>query len=166
MSKTIIETSNALPTIDEQIDYIRSVRADVIRHLKSGLDMIVAIEQSLIAARLNILSKKSLSDEEKEEPLMMSKNFTADALQRHGIKLTLLRLDVLEAILLFKEHPFTTTDIETIVTEKRTASRTSVIKTIMLLQEKGIVKEAMEPVQGKRRNGRPEKKFKYSGTHA
>jgi len=162
MSKSIIENSTVLPSIDEQIEYIHSLRLDIVKHVKNGLDMILAIEQSLLAAKLNLLSGNPDERFIKYTDPNDSRQ-SVEILASKKIKPTLLRLDVLSAILMERDQPFTVTDLRNRLSTHSSVSRTSIIKTLILFKEENIIGEVKANNDGQRRNGRPENRYKLNG---
>jgi len=159
MPKSIIETSRVLPNIDEQINYIKTLRSDVAKHLANGLDMIFAIEQSLLAAKIN-LAANPITQRWKDESSIDKESVSV--LQRRKIKPTLIRIDILNAIMNSKDGVFTIASVENQILQEKQVSRASIIKTLLLLKSKGLIEEDILPnFSSLRKNGRPEKKYRY-----
>jgi hypothetical protein len=162
MAKSILD-SPVLPDIDKQIDYVKKLRKEVIpsiRNLHNELEMIFAIEQSLMAAK--VLSKFEGSASQHNLPA--SKNSTLDfqchqILHSRKIKLTSIRIETLKAILA-NEGKFTITEIYKAISKTRLISKTAVIATLNLFKARGLIIEIKE-ADHNARVGRPEIKFAY-----
>jgi hypothetical protein len=156
MGKSVIEESRVLPTIDEQIDYVKTLRNDVVKYLKNGLDMVFAIEQNLLAVKLNSLSQKR-HEEKISKTKSISEDICYEILVARSISVTSLRLDVLREILQCESY-FSITEIFNKIMLARFASRTAVGKVVHLFEEKDII-EGVQNEQTMSRRGRPEKYF-------
>jgi len=159
MPKSIIETSRVLPSIDEQINYVKTLRSNIAKHFATGLDMIFAIEQSLLAAKLNFITNPATPNLTDETNIDSER---VDVLQRRKIKPTLIRIHVLNAIFNSRDGVFTISSVVNQIIQHKSVSRASIIKTLLLMKSKGLIEEATLPIApGYRKNGRPEKKFRY-----
>src|SRR5687767_3592915 len=100
-----------LPDIDKQINFIKHLRQDIIpciRSLQTEDDMIFAIEQSLIAAK--ILAKLE-ETERSHDPSASLRSDVKYILNAAMINSTGVRIDVLKAILSKGREEFTIAEI-------------------------------------------------------
>jgi predicted transcriptional regulator len=163
MAKSILGESPVLPDIDKQIDYVKKIRREVIpniRNLQSELQMIFAIEQSLMAAKVWLKSESRTS----QHTFQVNRNSTLDfqcnqILGSRKIKLTSIRIETLKAIL-EKEGNFTISEIYKALSKTRLISKTAVITTIKLFKVRGLIIE-IKDANHNTRVGRPEIKFIY-----
>jgi hypothetical protein len=162
MAQSIIE-SPVLPDIDKQIEYIKHLRKDVIpfiKHLQTGLDMTLAIEQSLMAAKLSGRSKGAHNSRSVRE---FSGDKYNQILSSIKIKTTFIRVEVLKAIHNSVSKDFTISEIYKTVAKSKIISRTAVISTITLFKAKGIIHLKRNVKIGTlKRLGRPETRFQIS----
>jgi len=160
ISKPVMEGSPVLPDIDKQIRYIKHLRQDVvprIRNLQTELDMIMAIEQSLIAAKL-LTESQPLA-----HPSSEAHANATQLLKASGIKLTSARIEVLRVILSQAGKEFTVSGVHKAILKYRPISKSAVIATLLLLKEKGLISESSADHPSRKRIGRPERKFRYQG---
>jgi hypothetical protein len=157
MSKTIIEESRVLPSIDEQLEYVKTLRKDVMKYLSNGLDMVFAIEQNLLAVKLNGLSQKRHEDK-LSNTKSIAENICYEVLRARNVSITSLRVEVLKFIL-NRDAPFSISDIYAKITQHRYSSRTAVGKVVHLFDQKEIIQSVVQSPNVNRR-GRPEKMYK------
>jgi hypothetical protein len=162
MSKAI-EESVVLPDINKQIEYMKHLRKDVlpfVEQLQRGVDMFMAIEQSLIAARL--LGGRNLTSTQSEKIFYELNTEYKKILNAFGIKETSVRIEVLRA-LSSTGAGFTVSELCKLVGKKRVVSKTAVVATLGLFKERGLINESQsnESVNTRRR-GRPELKYYLS----
>jgi hypothetical protein len=162
MDKPMSEVTRALPDVDKQIQYIKHLRKEVlprIKNLETELDMITAIEQSLLAARI---LEKSGEEIESKNPSPISSIQADQILSESKIKLTAVRVEVLKAIFSKKSNEFTVSEIHKSISKYRPISKSAVINTMLLFREKGLIDERKEQRSSQKRIGRPETKFTYN----
>lgn len=164
MTKVSPLVSAVLPDIDKQIDYIKHLRKEVIpciKKLETELDMVFAIEQSLMAAKMFFKSKAT--DRELDTPgtsdLELQCNIILNSI---NIKITTVRIEVLKAILSKHGREFTVTEINKSIPKSKAISKSAVISTISLFKIRGVI-DQNKNVYSRERNrlGRPEMKFRY-----
>jgi predicted transcriptional regulator len=164
MAKSIIEGSVKVPGIDQQIDYIKHLRKDIIpfvKHLQTGLDMITAIEQSLLAAKIFDRSGKKQPGDSPMGAVHSINNVYHQILNSFRIKLTAIRIEVLKAILA-SNGEFTVRQIHKVLSKRKSVSKAAVISTLILFKIRGLIQERKDEVSDKRRGiGRPEIKYIY-----
>jgi hypothetical protein len=140
MAKTILKHSPVLPDINEQIEYVKHIRKDVIpsiKPLQTELDMIFAIEQSLMAAKLhqfyaaNQMKEPETGEKERRSAIKILKSFK--------IRLSTIRVEVLKAILAQGNDEFTATSIYVKVPRSREVSRTLITTTLDLFLERKLI---------------------------
>jgi hypothetical protein len=159
-----IEESKQLPDIDEQIRYIKHLRKSIMNNLQTGIDMIMAIEQSLLAAKLFGKSKGI------DFPASREINRSSDpqppdvTLESVGIKRTPLRIEILRAIS-SKHKVFTLTEIFNLVSKNVAISKTSLIETLILFRNNGLVEEIKAGDDGAKKIGRPQIRYRYKFTN-
>jgi hypothetical protein len=166
MAKSIIEASPILPDIDKQIDFIKRIRKDVmpsIQNLQNQPDMIFAIEQSLMAAKIFAKAGETIS---RPDPFVAGNpqfdNQHNQILHSFKIKPTSIRTDILKAILDKEGNGFSVSEIYKKIIRSRLLSKTTVIATINLFKARGLIIEVSDKPGGKIKPvGRPETKFKY-----
>jgi hypothetical protein len=162
MDKPINEVTPVPPDVDKQIQYIKHLRKEVlprIKNLQTELDMITAIEQSLIAAKI---LEKSGEDAEFKNPSILSSSQANQILIESKIKVTAVRVEVLKAIFSKKDNEFTVAGIHKTISKYRPISKSAVITTMLLFKEKAIIEERKEQLDSQKRIGRPEAKFTYN----
>jgi hypothetical protein len=160
MAKTILRHSPVLPDINEQIEYVKHIRKDVIpsiKPLQTELDMIFAIEQSLMAAKLhqlyavNQMAEPEIGERERRSAIKMLKSFK--------IRLSTVRVEVLRTILTKVNDEFTATDIYLKVPKSREVSRTLIAITLELFVERKLITKIS---QQSKHTGKTEIKFRYT----
>jgi hypothetical protein len=167
MAKSIIERSPVLPDIDKQIDFVKRVRKDVIpsiRDLQNDLDIIFAIEQSLIAAKVYARFENT-SFGKGSHSAVVTKDDTNynQILNSFKIKATSIRVDILKEIIAKQGREFSLSEIFEKTLNNRLLSKTAVIATLNLFKSHGLITEVNgEKGHKSKRVGRPETKFKLS----
>jgi hypothetical protein len=155
-----IEESKQLPDIDQQIQYVKNLRKNIVSSLQIGLEMVIAIEQSLLAAKLfgKSAGKQSTVITSHSEFLTPTRS-PEQILHASGIKITPLRIEILAAMSA-KDKIFTLTEISNIVSKKIAISKTSLIETLILFRHNGLVEEIKSEKENVKKVGRPQIRYK------
>jgi hypothetical protein len=123
--------------------------------------MIIAIEQSLLAAKLFWNSEKRKL---KNTPLPATWDTNLDErstqiLHSLKVRVTSIRIEVLKVIL-SSTIAVTVGEIHKIISRRRPISKTAVISTIMLFKARGLIRESKKALPGKHKiRGRPQMKY-------
>lgn len=150
-----------LPDIDSQIDYVKTIRQEMSEKemVEPTFQMIIAIEQTLLAAR--VLCQPA-QIRQKSTPTY---DYTAILIAKN-IKITSVRLSILKAIMTFAKHQreMSLSDIHNELPLECIPSKSAIISTIILFKSRGIIRYSLHNYfsHTKRRQGRPEKRFRLN----
>jgi hypothetical protein len=154
-----IEESKQLPDIDQQIQYVKHLRKNIVSSLQIGLDMAIAIEQSLLAAKLFGKSSGKQSGIASHSEFSSPMRSPEEILDAAGIKITPLRIEILRAMSA-RDKIFTLTEISNIVSKKLAISKTALIETLILFRHNGLVEEIKSEKENVKKIGRPQIRYK------